>query len=172
MNAGLPALIEAFFARHLAARQGVSAHTIASYRDTFRLLLRFAWKRLGKAPSQLDTGDLDVALLEAFLSDLETSRRNTARSRNLRLTAIRSFFGFVSYEAPDHSALAARVLAMPRKRHERRQVDYLSVACACSRRGGQRLNGYYFAVAVADERPSRQPRAKGDYRRGDDKRRA
>ena len=125
MNAALPTLIEAFFTRHLALRQGVSAHTIASYRDTFRLLLRFACKHLGKAPSQLAPGDLDVALLDAFLRDLQTTRRNTARSRNLRLTAIRSFFGFVAYEAPEHSALCARVRAMPRKRHERRQVDYL-----------------------------------------------
>jgi site-specific recombinase XerD len=125
MNAALPTLIEAFFTRHLTGRQGVSAHTIASYRDTFRLLLRFARKQLGKAPSQLAPADLDVALLDGFLHDLETTRRNTARSRNLRLTAIRSFFGFVAYEAPEHSALCARVLAMPRKRHERRQVDYL-----------------------------------------------
>ena len=125
MNAELPTLIEAFFTRHLAGRQNVSAHTIASYRDTFRLLLRFASKQLGKAPSQLAPGDLDVALLDDFLRDLETTRRNTARSRNARLTALRSFFGFVAYEAPGHSALCARVRAMPRKRHERRQIDYL-----------------------------------------------
>ncbi|MCL1921576.1 MAG: site-specific integrase [Kiritimatiellaeota bacterium] len=126
MSADLPTLIEAFFTKRLIAQQGASAHTIASYRDTFRLLLCFARRQLGKMPSQLAPGDLDTALLGAFLSELETNRRNTARSRNLRLAAIRSFFGFVAFEAPEHSALAARVLAMPSKRHERRQVDYLS----------------------------------------------
>ena len=125
MNTDLPTLIEAFFTKRLVAQQGASAHTIASYRDTFRLLLCFARKRLGKMPSKLSLGDLDTALLCAFLSELETTRRNTARSRNARLAAIRSFFGFVAFEAPEHSALAARVRAMPRKRHAQRQVNYL-----------------------------------------------
>ena len=126
MNADLPTLMEAFFTKRLIAQKGASAHTIASYRDTFRLLLCFARKRLGKMPSQLALRDLDTSLLGAFLSELETLRHNTARSRNARLAAIRSFFSFVAFEAPEHSALAARVLAMPFKRHVRRQVDYLT----------------------------------------------
>lgn len=125
MNTDLPALIEGFFTKRLIGQQGASAHTIASYRDAFRLLFGFVRKRLGKNPSEPMLEHLDVGLLGAFLSDLETTRRNAARSRNLRLTAIRSFFGFVAYEAPEHSALAARVLSMPRKRYVRRQVDYL-----------------------------------------------
>jgi len=125
MDAELPTLIEAFFTKHLIARQGASEHTIASYRDTFRLLLRYAREKLGKEPSQLTLAQIDTALLDAFLRDLETTRRNTARSRNARLAALRSFFGFVAYEAPEHSALSARVRAMPRKRHERRQIAYL-----------------------------------------------
>ena len=114
-----PTLLESFFTQRLIAQRSASSHTIASYRDTFRLLLRFAEKRLSKPPSQLAMTDLSAPFLGAFLSDLENHRRNGVRSRNLRLTAIRSFFRYAALEAPQHSALIQRVLAIPNKRKSR-----------------------------------------------------
>ena len=88
-SANLPALLQSFFTTRLMAQRKASPHTIASYRDTFRLLLQFAQARLRKTPSQLELKDLDGSLIGAFLEDLEKHRRNGSRSRNLRLTAIR-----------------------------------------------------------------------------------
>ena len=96
-----------------------SAHTISSYRDTFRLLLRFAYKRLHKTPDQLAFEDIDATLVTAFLNDLEKTRDISARTRNLRLTAIRSFFRYAAFEAPAYSAQIQRILAMHGKRHNR-----------------------------------------------------
>jgi integrase/recombinase XerD len=125
-NAGFPSLLESFFTERLIAQRRVSPHTIASYRDTFRLLLQFCQKRLRKPPSQLMLADLNAPLLGKFLDDLEADRANGARSRNLRLTAIRSFFRYAALEAPDHSGLIQRVLAIPNKRQPRPLVDFLT----------------------------------------------
>jgi integrase/recombinase XerD len=125
-NTGFPAILEAFFTERLIAQRRVSPHTIASYRDTFRLLLQFCQKRLRKPPSQLTLTDLNAPLLGKFLADLEVDRANGARSRNLRLTAIRSFFRYAALEAPDHSGLIQRVLAIPNKRQPRPLVDFLT----------------------------------------------
>jgi site-specific recombinase XerD len=103
-----------------------SPHTIASYRDTFRLLLQFAQKRLRKAPAQLELENLDASLVDAFLEDLENRRRNGARSRNLRLTAIRSFFRYAALEAPAQSGIIQRVLAIPNQRQPRALVGFLT----------------------------------------------
>ena len=124
--ANLPALLQSFFTTRLMAQRKVSPHTIASYRDTFRLLLQFAQKRLRKAPSQLGLDDLDASLVGAFLEDLENRRHNGARSRNLRLTAIRSFFRYASLEAPAHSGIIQRVLAIPNQRQRRALVGFLT----------------------------------------------
>src|ERR1700730_5019651 len=94
--ANLPALLQSFFTTRLMAQRKVSPHTIASYRDTFRLLLLFAQKRQGKAPSQVGLDDLNAPFISAFLNDLEASRDNGARSRNLRLPAVRSFFHYAA----------------------------------------------------------------------------
>ena len=125
-SAGFPALLESFFTERLIAQRRVSPHTIASYRDTFRLLLQFSQKRLRKPPSQLTLADLNAPLLGKFLDDLEAGRANGARSRNLRLTAIRSFFRYAALEAPEHSGLIQRVLAIPNKRQPRPLVDFLT----------------------------------------------
>lgn len=122
----LPALIERFFTQRLVQHQQVSPHTLASYRDTFRLLLVFAQKRLGKAPSSLELIDIDALLVGAFLDDLEAHRSASVRTRNLRLTAIRSFFRFVAYEEPAHSAHIQRVLAVPSKRQDKNMVQFLT----------------------------------------------
>ena len=103
-----------------------SPHTISSYRDTFRLLLRFAQTRLGKAPTQLAFEQIDAPLIAAFLNNLENERKITARSRNLRLTAIRSFFRYAAFEAPEHSEQIQRVLAIPSQRFTRAQVGFLT----------------------------------------------
>lgn len=125
-NCNVATLIESFFTERLRRQRDVSANTIASYRDTFRLLFTFAQARLRKPPSALALDDLDAPFIGAFLTDLETKRGASARTRNLRLTAIRSFFRFASFEEPAHSALIQRVLAIPSKRHDKRQVHFLT----------------------------------------------
>jgi site-specific recombinase XerD len=124
--ADFPVLLEHFFMQRLMQQRRVSPHTIASYRDTFRLLLRFVQKKLQKAPSQLPFEQLDAPLIAAFLDDLEKSHRITPRSRNLRLTAIRSFFHYAAFEAPSHAAQIQRVLAIPSQRCARPQVGFLT----------------------------------------------
>jgi integrase/recombinase XerD len=99
-----PVLLEAFFIDRLMRQRQVSPHTLASYRDTFRLLLQYAQQQLCKAPSDLMLPDLDTAFLGTFLDHLEQGRKNSARSRNVRLAAIHSFFRYVALHAPEHSA--------------------------------------------------------------------
>ena len=123
--ADFPRLLAAFFTDRLMQQRQASPHTIASYRDTFRLLVRYALRILRKAPAALDIRDLDTDFLGAFLTHLETERGNDARSRNTRLAAIRSFFAYVAVQEPQHAALAQRVLAMPAKRYTRRTVNFL-----------------------------------------------
>ena len=125
-SANLPALLQSFFTTRLMTQRKASPHTIASYRDTFRLLLRFAQTRLRKVPSQLELDNLDASLMGAFLEVLEKRRRNGPRSRNLRLTAIRSFFRYASLEAPAQSGLIQRVLAIPNQRQPRALVGFLT----------------------------------------------
>jgi integrase/recombinase XerD len=121
----LAPLLEGFFTQRLIAQRRASPHTIASYRDTFRLLLGFVQKRLGRAPSKLALADLNAPLVASFLEELEHRRTNNACSRNVRLAAVRSFFRYASLEVPEHSALIQRVLAIPRKRHTRPLIDFL-----------------------------------------------
>lgn len=121
-----PSLLEAFFTKRLMAERKVSPHTISSYRDTFRLLVQFAQKRLGKPPSLLGMDDLNASFVGSFLDDIESNRANTTRCRNLRLTAIRSFFRYAALESPQHAGLIQRVLAIPNKRHTRGLVSFLT----------------------------------------------
>jgi integrase/recombinase XerD len=121
-----PTLLESFFTKRLIAQRRASPHTIGSYRDTFRLLFQFAEKRLGKAPSRLMLEDLQAPFLGVFLDNLETARANGARSRNLRLSAIRSFFRYSALEAPQYAGLIQRVLAIPNKRQPRPLVGFLT----------------------------------------------
>src|SRR5215203_1184393 len=105
-----------------------SPHTIASYRDTFRLLLRFASAELGRPPIRLAVEDLDVELIGTFLTHIETTRSNSARSRNTRLAAIRSFFRYVALSEPALIHHCQKILAMPSKRYDRRAVAFLDRA--------------------------------------------
>lgn len=120
--------LEAFFTERLYRQRQASPHTIRAYRDTFRLLLDFAHRQTGKAPSLLDLADLDAALVGAFLDHLEHERHNSVRTRNTRMAAIRSLFQFASYREPAHAAVIQRVLAIPDKRARRAVVSYLSSA--------------------------------------------
>jgi site-specific recombinase XerD len=123
-----PLMLERFFTQRLMQQRQASAHTIASYRDTFRLLLKFMQKRLHKAPCALSLEDVDAPIVSDFLDELEKVRKVTPRTRNLRLTAIHSFFRYVAFEAPAHAAHIQRVLAIPPKRFARKLVPFLNRA--------------------------------------------
>lgn len=122
----LAPVLTRFFTQRLMQQRHASPHTISSYRDTFRLLLQFAHARLRKAPSKLAWTDIDAPLVCAFLDDLQNERKITARSRNLRLTAIRSLFRYASFELPDQSEQIQRVLAIPNKCYVREQIHFLT----------------------------------------------
>jgi site-specific recombinase XerD len=119
-------LLQGFFSRRLMQQRQASPHTIGSYRDSFRLLLQFAQKQLGVAPQKLAFEQVDAPLIAAFLEEMQTSRGIGTASRNLRLTAIRSFFRYASFEMPSHAAQIQRVLAIPNKRFTRTQIGFLT----------------------------------------------
>lgn len=118
--------LQAFFTDRLTQQRQASPRTIAVYRDTLRLLLGFVHRRTGKTPSRLDWDDLDVTVITAFLHHLETERHNSSRTRNLRLTAIRSLFAYAALRHPEHALLMQRVLAIPPKRFDKRVVTFLT----------------------------------------------
>jgi len=126
MPTGFPSLLQSFFTDRLFRQRQASPNTVAGYRDSFRLLFQFAKERLGKAPSDITLDDLNVSFIGNFLDHLETGRKNTARTRNIRLAAIHSFFQYVAFEEPAHALLCQRILAMPTKRHERRPIEFLN----------------------------------------------
>ena len=119
-------LLQGFFTSRLMQQRQASPHTISSYRDSFRLLLRFAQRRIGVAPQRLTFEQIDAPLIAAFLEDLQSARGVSAASRNLRLTAIRSFFRYAAFEMPTHAAQIQRVLAIPSKRCTRAQIGFLA----------------------------------------------
>jgi site-specific recombinase XerD len=122
----LAGLLEGFFTDRLMRQLRASPHTISSYRDTFRQLLCFAQRRLKKMPSKMTLEDLNATLISRFLDHAEQERGISARSRNVRLAAIRSFFAYVALQEPTRSDVVRRVLAMPNKKFEKRQVTYLT----------------------------------------------
>jgi site-specific recombinase XerD len=124
----LAPLLQAFFTDRLMTQYGASPHTIASYRDTFRLLLTHVHQQTGKLPAQLDLGDLDAAIIGGFLHDLETVRGNSPATRNTRLAAIHSMFRYASLRAPEHANLISRVLAIQTKRATTTVVNFLNSA--------------------------------------------
>ena len=118
--------LQRFFTDRLVGQLGASPYTVASYRDTFRLLLKFASKLCHRQASALNVQDLDVKLLGAFLKHLEQERRNSVRSRNNRLSAIHAFFAQVCLNDPALAQHCQRVLAIPFKRFERGPVEFLT----------------------------------------------
>lgn len=122
----LAPLLEHFFTQRLMQQRQASPHTISSYRDTFRQFLTFAQQRLHQPPSRLNVEQIDAPLVIAFLDELEKNRGLSVRSRNLRLTAIHSFFRYAAFELPTHAAQIQRVLAIPSKRFTRTLVSFLT----------------------------------------------
>lgn len=122
----LATTLQAFFSDRLIRQRQVSPNTLEAYRDTLRLLLVFASERHGKSPAKLEFGDLDAPVIGAFLNHLEHDRKNSVRTRNARLAAIRSLFRYAALRHPEHAATIERVLAIPPKRFERRLVTYLT----------------------------------------------
>jgi len=128
----LPGLIQAFFCERLQAQRQMSPCTVAAYRDTFRLLLKFVQQATHRAPDRQRLQDLDSPLILRFLDHLEKERRNRPRTRNARLAAIRSFMHYVAYQEPAAIAMTSRVLAIPTKRYDRPLLDYLSHQEMCA----------------------------------------
>ena len=127
-KANFPALLQQFFLQRLMQQRNASAQTVAAYRDSFRLLLRFAQRHLGKAPEKLALSDLDAPLIRAFLNYLEKERHNTIRSRNARFAAIRSFLHFAALNEPAALPVVQRVLAISMKRFDKPLLGFLSRA--------------------------------------------
>lgn len=124
----IAATLQGFFTERLTNQRHASQRTIAAYRDTLKLLVIFVHERTGKPPTRLDWGDLDVTTISAFLNHLESVRHNSVRTRNLRLTAIRSLFSFAALRHPEHALVIQRVLAIPPKRFDKRIVSFLTPA--------------------------------------------
>jgi integrase/recombinase XerD len=125
-SVNFPALLQGFFTDRLMQQQNVSPHTIASYRDTFRLLLGFAQQSLHKPPAALDVQDLDAPFIGQFLEHLEKDRGSSPHSRNTRLAAVHSFFNYVALQEPSISAVVQRVLAIPHRRYHTKPIDFLT----------------------------------------------
>ena len=117
--------LQAFFTERLLTQRQVSPHTITAYRDSLRLLLRFAQQRTGKPPGRLDLADVDAPLIAAFLRHLDHERGNSAATRNARLAAIHSLFRYAALRHPEHAASIARVLEIPATRHRKTTIAYL-----------------------------------------------
>jgi len=117
--------VEAFFAERLITQRNASPCTIAAYRDTLRLLLRYAQEQTGKQPCRLQFADLDAPLIGAFLYHLEHERGNSVPTRNARLAAIHSLYRYAAVRHPEDMATIARVIEIPAKRHVRTTISYL-----------------------------------------------
>ena len=127
-EATFSALLQSYFTERLVRQRGASPHTIANYRDTFRVLIGFAHRNLRKRPTDLSVEDIDAPFVCRFLDHLENERGNSPRSRNVRLAAIHSFFYYVALQEPAFGAIAQRVLAIQSKRFTKRSIDFLTRA--------------------------------------------
>jgi integrase/recombinase XerD len=125
MTALAPTL-QAFFTTRLTSQYGASPHTIAAYRDAWRLLLGYATHSTGTTPARLDLSQLDADLINGFLTDLQTRRGNSITTRNARLAAVHSFLTYASHHHPEHLGTIGRVLAIPPKRRPRNEICYLT----------------------------------------------
>lgn len=122
----LSSMVQSFFTQHLTEHKQVSPRTVTAYRDTFRLLFTFLQNKTSHTPSEVEIQELDAPIILEFLDHLESARGNQARSRNARLSAIRSFFKYASVRDVEHLAIANRVLAIPNKRAARPMITYLT----------------------------------------------
>lgn len=158
----LAPVLQAFFTDRLINQRQASPHTVAAYRDAFRLLVAFAAARASKQPAALDLDDLDAATVSAFLDHLQTSRGNSTRTRNARLAAIHSMFSYALPRCPEHAATIQRVLAIPAKRSDRMLVTWLTepemtallAACDRATRTGRRDHAMLLLAAQTGLRVS------------------
>lgn len=127
MKIPLGPILQRYFCEYLVSQRDLSQNTIASYRDTFRLLLEFLKRKYRIQPDQVCVEDLDAPHVLTFLDDLERRRGNTVRSRNARRAAIRCFIRYAAAAEPQLLPVAQRVLAIPTKRFERASVGYLTL---------------------------------------------
>ena len=118
-------LVQRFFSERLIQQQNVSPRTVAAYRDTFRLLLAYIERQLGKSPAAVSLGEFDAPLILGFLDDLEARRHNSVRSRNARLAAVRAFAHYVALQCPFALQHAQQILAIPAKRFDKPLLGYL-----------------------------------------------
>jgi integrase/recombinase XerD len=153
----LAPVLQAFFTQHPAQRRA-SSHTVASYRDSFRLLLRFTQAHTGKAPAALSLADLDAELIGAFLDHLQSERRNGIETRNLRLTAIHSMFSYAAMRCPEQAEVIRRVLAIPPKRANVTIVSFLDSAETAALLGAPDRAS---AIGRRDHAPAADRRADG-----------
>jgi integrase/recombinase XerD len=126
MMSSFPSLLQRFFTDRLIGQLSASPHTVASYRDTFRLLLSFAAERFHRSPSDLNMNQLDETFVTSFLDHLQDKRGSSVRTRNTRLAAIHAFSRYVAMSEPAQSLICQRVLAIPSKRYVRKPVEFLN----------------------------------------------
>jgi site-specific recombinase XerD len=119
--------ITAYFKQRLPLERAASDNTCASYAYAFKLFFAYASTRLKVPPSALCLEQLDAPLVLGFLHHLETERGNRARSRNVRLAAIKSFMHFLEYRVPTALEQIRRILAIPAKKADTRLVRHLTV---------------------------------------------
>ena len=122
-------LLQDYFCLRLIQQCRASQQTVASYRDAFRLLLRFGETELRKPATQIALTDLNATMVLAFLDYLEIKRNNSIRSRNARLAAIKSFLNYAGLQEPNALSIIQKVLAIPMKRFDQPSLDFLSVKC-------------------------------------------
>lgn len=122
----LAELMQSFFCQRLQDQQNLSGHTVASYRDTFRLVLHFIEQKSHRAPCQQQLQDWDAPGILQFLDYLEKERDCQPRTRNTRLAALRAFMRYVAQQEPSALGIASRVLAIPMKRFDRPLLGFLS----------------------------------------------
>ena len=119
-------LVQDFFGDSLVHQKNVSPHTLAGYRDSFRLLLVYVGRRRRRSAAELALNDLDAPMVLAFLEDLESTRKNCVRTRNVRLAAVRAFMSYAASRDPTSLPVVQRVLAIPCKRSHRPLLGYLT----------------------------------------------
>ena len=121
----LATCIHQFFDRYLPHIKGLSNHTIKAYRDAFRLFLPFAARHRGIKIESLRLDHLSPELILAFLDDLELERKNTAKTRNQRLAALKSLAKMIRFVYPEKRQLAERIINIPKKRTQKQLIGFL-----------------------------------------------
>lgn len=126
-NKHLLQYVQNFFQDYLLEQRGVSVQTVIAYRDALKLLFTFICNHLSKSPTDLELKDLEPDIVLGFLDNLERQRHNCARTRNLRLAALRTFFRYLAGEVPLYAGQYQRIVAIPLKQRSRSEIVYLDI---------------------------------------------